>query len=137
MSSVHRDVALFFSGRCDILIGGSASISSRGDSSEYSAVGYAMGFFPDPTRLSPLHYDVGITSQGLGHTCGTRDTHDPPNLSDTCNEPFSTPQRRPFMSHCALTWSGRNANRDLHFHTGVAEGMRSEIDEAEVWRQAC
>jgi DNA-binding beta-propeller fold protein YncE len=93
-------------------------------------VGYAMGFFPDPSRLSPYEYDISVTAHELGHNSGTGHTHDSPNFIDTCDDPATTPQRGTIMSYCAQTWSGGNSNRDLYFHSRIQQNMDAHIGGA-------
>ena len=72
MGHVHRDVAQLFSGRRNYPFGGQATgIGNLCTNSAYSVVGYAMGFFPDPTRPDPYHYDIFVTAHEIGHNAGT------------------------------------------------------------------
>ncbi len=127
MGSVQRDVAQLLSGRRDYPFGGQAYLSELCTSSAYSVVGYAMGFFPDPSMPSPYSYDISVTSHEIGHNCGTGHTHDSPNNIDTCDDPGTTPQRGTIMSYCGQTWSGGNANRDLYFHSTIQSNMDDYI----------
>ena len=51
MGAVHRDLAQLLSGRRDYLFGGQAYLTSLCGGNAYSVVGYAAGFFPDPTMI--------------------------------------------------------------------------------------
>jgi len=130
MGAVQRDVAQLFSGRRDYPFGGQAYLSAFCGSNAYSVVGYAMGFFPDPSRPSPYHYDISVTAHEIGHNAGTGHTHDSPNFIDTCNDPQTTAQRGTIMSYCSQTWSGGNANRDLYFHSSIQQNMDAFIATA-------
>ena len=132
MGAVQRDVAQLLSGRRDYPFGGQAYLSSMCGGSGYGVVGYAQGAFPDPTKPSPLHYDISVTAHELGHNAGTGHSHDAPNFVDTCDDPLTTPQRGTIMSYCGQTWSGGNANRDLYFHSVI----QSNID-AHLGASAC
>jgi DNA-binding beta-propeller fold protein YncE len=123
MGHVARDVAQLFSGRRDYPFGGQAYLSSLCNSNAYSVVGYALGFFPDPSTGSPYNYDIAVTGHEIGHNCGTGHTHDIPNLIDTCDDPQTTAQRGTIMSYCGQTWSGGNGNRDLYFHSTIQGNM--------------
>ncbi len=127
MTGVQRDAAQLFSGRRDYPFGGQAYLGSLCSFSAYSVVGYAMGFFPDPSRPSPYCYDVEVTAHELAHNSGAAHTHDSPNLIDTCDDPTTTPQRGTIMSYCTQTWSGGNANGDLYFHSLIQQNMEAHI----------
>ncbi|MDX1388245.1 MAG: M12 family metallo-peptidase, partial [Acidobacteriota bacterium] len=127
MGSVDRDVAQLLSGRRDYPFGGQAYLAELCSSSAYSVVGYAMGFFPDPSMPSPYHYDISVTAHEIGHNAGTGHTHDSANDIDTCDDPGTTPQRGTIMSYCGQTWSGGNANRDLYFHSIIQANMDAYI----------
>ncbi len=128
MAAVQRDAAQLLSGRRDYPFGGQAYLSALCGGLAYSVVGYAMGFFPDPSMPSPYHYDIGVTAHELGHNCGTGHTHD---LGiDSCDDPATTPQRGTIMSYCGQTWSGGNANTDHYFHSGVLANMNAHLGGA-------
>jgi hypothetical protein len=127
MGSVQRDAAQLLSGRRDYPFGGQAYLSVLCTTSAYSVVGYALGFFPDPARPSPYHYDIEVTAHELGHNSGTGHTHDSPNLVDSCDDPLTTPQRGTIMSYCSQTWSGGNSNQDLYFHTRIRQNIASHV----------
>ncbi len=115
MGDVERDVAQLLSGRRNYPFGGQAAGSVLcNTTSAYSVVGYALGFFPDPSQPSPYHYDIHVTAHELGHTAGTGHTHS--QGIDSCNDPLSTPQRGTIMSYCSQTFTGLNANTDLYLH---------------------
>ncbi|MCZ6817031.1 MAG: M12 family metallo-peptidase, partial [Planctomycetota bacterium] len=128
MDFVERGAAQLLSGRRDYPFGGQAYLSQLCTSSAYSVVGYAMGFFPDPTQPSPYTYDITVTAHELAHNFGTGHTHASPNFIDTCQDPQTTPQRGTIMSYCGQTWSGGNANRDSRFHTTIVQNMASYIE---------
>ena len=79
-------------------------------SNGYGVVGYAAGFFPDPSTPSPFSYDISVTAHELGHNAGTGHTHDAANNIDTCDDPLTTAQRGTIMSYCSQTVSGGGAN---------------------------
>lgn len=128
MDAVSRDIAQLFSGRRDYPFGGQAFLSALCSSNGYSVVGYAAGFFPDPSMPSPFNYDIAVAAHEIAHNAGTAHTHDPPNNIDTCNDPGTTPQRGTIMSYCGQTWSGQNSNRDLYFHTTIVQNMKDHIN---------
>ncbi len=126
MGAVHRDVAQLFSGRRDFPFGGQASLSQLCDLSfGYSVVGYAVGFFPDPSKPSPYHRDLFITAHELGHNAGTGHTHS--QGIDTCNDPLTTPQRGTIMAYCSQTFTGLNANWDLYFHRLIQQNIDAHV----------
>ena len=125
MSGVERDVAQLLSGRRDYPFGGQAYLSALCGGAGYSVVGYALGFFPDPSEPSPYNYDIAVTAHEIGHNAGTGHTHD--NGIDTCDDPVEEAQRGTIMSYCGQTWSGGNANRDGRFHTTIQTNMRNHI----------
>jgi len=125
MGAVHRDTAQLFSGRSDYPFGGQAYVSALCGDFAYGVVGYAMGFFPDPTKPSPYNYDVEVTAHELGHTSGTFHTHD--YAIDSCQDPNTTPQRGTIMSYCSQTWSGGNANTDNYFHAIVQANIDAHV----------
>jgi len=125
-TGIVRDTAQLFSGRRDYPFGGQAFLSSLcNPSTGYGVVGYATGFFPDPTKPSPYGYDVQVTAHELGHNCGTSHTHD--YGIDTCNLANTAPRRGSIMSYCGQTWSGMTANTDNYFHTFVRTQMFAHI----------
>ena len=130
MGGVSRDVAQLLSGRRDYPFGGQAYLSSLCGLNAYGVVGYAQGAFPDPTIPSPYNYDISVTAHELGHNAGTGHTHDSPNFVDTCDDPFTTPQRGTIMAYCGQTWSGGNSNRDLYFHSRIQQNLDSHIGGA-------
>ena len=126
MGSVHRDIAQMLSGRRNYPFGGQASLSVLcSGSSGYSVVGYAVGFFPDPSQPSPYHHDLTVTAHELGHTAGTGHTHS--NGIDDCDDPTSTPQRGTIMAYCGQTFTGLNANRDPYFHRVIRQNINSHV----------
>ncbi len=126
MGAVHRDVAQLFSGRRNFPFGGQASLSVLCDQSfGYSVVGYAVGFFPDPSKPSPYHRDLFITAHELGHNAGTGHTHS--QGIDSCNDPLTTPQRGTVMAYCSQTFSGLNANWDLYFHRLIRQNIDAHV----------
>ncbi len=127
MGHVQRDTAQLFSARRDYPFGGQAFLNSMCSDFHYGVVGYVLGVFPDPTKPSPLTYDVAVTAHELGHSSGTGHTHSSPNFLDTCDDPNTTPRRGSIMSYCGQTWSGQNANRDLYFHTRIVQNMRAHL----------
>ncbi len=130
MDHVHRDLAQLLSGRRDYPFGGQAWVSALCDTFGFSVAGYAIGRFPDPTKPSPLHYDVAVTAHEIGHNAGTGHTHDFANQVDTCNEvvaPESKPQRGTIMSYCGQSWSGQNGNRDLYFHSVIQANIEGYV----------
>ena len=131
MGFVQRDAAQFFSGRRDFPFGGQAFLSQLCNFA-YGVVGYAVGFFPDPSRPSPFNWDVSVTAHEIGHNAGTGHTHDDsnlaPNFIDTCDDPNSTPQRGTIMSYCGQTWSGMNANTDNYFHTRIQVFIENHVN---------
>jgi len=76
MGGVARDNAQFFSGRRDFPYGGAAYLSSICASFGYGVAGYALGFFPDPSKPSPYSWDIDVTAHEFGHSCGAHHTHD-------------------------------------------------------------
>ncbi|MCH7720672.1 MAG: hypothetical protein IH988_06735, partial [Planctomycetes bacterium] len=126
MDDVHRDIAQLFSGRRDYPFGGQAYLSALCGDFGYSVVGYAAGFFPDPTRPSPYNYDIRVTAHEVGHNCGTLHTHDFSKL-DSCDDPDSEAQRGTIMSYCSQTWSGGNSNTDNYFHSAIQSYMDDHI----------
>ncbi len=128
-TGILRDTAQLFSGRRDYAFGGVAYLNSLCDPSiGFGAVGYATGFFPDPTKPSPYGYDVPVTAHELGHSCGTLHTH---NYGiDSCDVGTTTPQRGSIMSYCGQTWSGMTANTDNYFHTFVRTQMTAFINSS-------
>ncbi|MBN4058877.1 hypothetical protein JYU10_00240 [bacterium AH-315-J04] len=128
-SGILRDSAQLLSGRRDYAFGGQAYVSSLCNSSfGYGIVGYATGFFPDPTKPSPYGYDVQVTAHELGHSCGTSHTH---NYGiDSCDLANTVPQRGSIMSYCGQTWSGMTANTDNYFHTFVRTQMNAHINSS-------
>jgi len=124
MGKVQRDAAQLFSGRRNYPFGGQAYVNAL-CSFAYSVVGYAVGFFPDPSRPSPFNFDVPVTAHELGHNSGTLHTHD--YGLDTCHDPSTTPRRGPIMSYCGQTWSGMSANTDNYFHTVVRQHINSHV----------
>ncbi len=125
MGGVARDNAQFFSGRRNFAFGGIAYLASLCSTFGYGAVGYAQGFFPDPSRPSPYAWDIGVSAHELGHSCNARHTHD--HGLDTCDNPNTTPRRGSIMSYCSQTWSGMNSNDDEFFHTRNRVDMRNHI----------
>ncbi len=125
MGAVSRDAAQLLSGRRDYPFGGQAFLGSLCGSNAYSVVGYALGFFPEPSLPSPYTYDVLVTAHELGHNSGTGHTHG--NGIDSCDDPETTPQRGTIMSYCGQTWSGGNANHDNYLHTAIEPIMESHI----------
>jgi hypothetical protein len=125
MGAVQRDAAQLFSGRRNYPFGGQAFLSQLCEFA-YGIVGYAVGFFPDPSKPSPFNYDVPVTAHELGHNSGTLHTHD--YDLDTCDDASTTPRRGPIMSYCGQTWSGMNANSDNYFHTFPRQEMRAHIN---------
>lgn len=126
MGAVDRDVAQLLSGRRDYPFGGQASLSTLCNSSfGYSVVGYALGFFPDPSQPSPYHYDIHVTAHELGHTAGTGHTHS--SGIDDCDNPLSTPQRGTIMSYCSQTYTGQNANTDLYLHRLIQQNIDAHV----------
>jgi len=130
MGAVQRDVAQLLSGRRDYPFGGQAFLGGFCNGNGYSVVGYALGFFPDPTFPSPYHYDISVTAHELGHNANAPHTHAAAQQIDTCNDPSTTAQRGTIMSYCGQTWSGGNANRDLYFHTAIRQIMDQFITSA-------
>ncbi len=130
MDHVRRDAAQLLSGRRDYPFGGQAWLSSTCGFLAYSVVGYAMGFFPDPSVPSSYRYDIVITAHELGHTAGTAHTHDTPNNVDTCNNVNTPRQRGTIMSYCGETGSGMNANLDLYFHSRLRRNITAHLDDA-------
>ncbi len=128
-TAVQRDVAQLFSGRRDYAFGGVAYTNSLCNANwGYGVVGYATGFFPDPTKPSPYGYDIPVTAHELGHSCGTLHTHD--YGIDTCNVANAVPQRGSIMSYCGQTWSGMTANTDNYFHSFVRAQMVAFINSS-------
>ena len=125
--AIARDAAQFFSGRRDFPFGGQAFLSQLCNFA-YGVVGYAVGFFPDPSRPSPFNWDVSVTAHELGHNAGTGHTHGGANPIDTCDNPNTTPQRGTIMSYCGQTWSGMNANTDNYFHTQIQANIDAHVD---------
>ncbi len=130
MGFVQRDLAQLVSGRRDYPFGGQAYLNGACASTGYSVVGYAMGFFPDPARPSPYHYDIGVTAHEIGHNVGTGHTHESPNNIDDCADVTSNPQRGTIMSYCSQLWSGGNANWDLYFHSRIQQNIDAFIASA-------
>lgn len=128
MQHVDRDVAQLFSGRRDYPFGGQAYLDAMCGNNGYSVVGYAMGFFPDPSFPSIFHYDIAVTAHELGHNVGTGHTQDQNPPIDQCHDPSTVAQRGTIMSYCAQTWSGNNANRDLYFHSGVIPNITDHVN---------
>ncbi|RME38779.1 MAG: hypothetical protein D6788_06770 [Planctomycetota bacterium] len=124
MGAVQRDAAQFFSGRRDFPFGGQAFLQQL-CAFGYGVVGYAAGFFPDPSKPSPYNWDVSVTAHELGHTCNAPHTH---GIGlDTCDNPNTTPRRGSIMAYCGQTWSGMNANMDNYFHRQIQSLMESHI----------
>ena len=127
MGHVQRDAAQLLSGRRDYPFGGQAWVGSLCGFLGYSVVGYALGFFPDPSAPSSYHYDINITAHELGHSAGTHHTHDFPNNVDSCNIVSIPRQRGTIMSYCGETGSGMNANLDLYFHTRIRDNITAHL----------
>ncbi len=126
MGDVERDVAQLLSGRRNYPFGGQASGSVLcSPAFGYSVVGYALGFFPDPSQPSPYHYDIHVTAHELGHTAGTGHTHS--QGIDACNDPLATPQRGTIMSYCSQTYTGQNANTDLYLHRLIQQNIDAHV----------
>ncbi len=126
MGSVHRDIVQLLSGRRNYPFGGQASVSRLCSTSfGYSVVGYALGFFPDPSMPSPYHYDIHVTAHELGHSAGTGHTHS--QGIDTCHDPLTPAQRGPLMSYCSQTFTGQNANTDLYFHRLIQQNIDAHV----------
>ncbi|HET6278698.1 MAG TPA: M12 family metallo-peptidase, partial [Candidatus Polarisedimenticolia bacterium] len=137
MSHVQRDAAQLLSGRRDYPFGGQAWVGSLCGFLGYSVVGYAMGFFPDPSAPSSYHYDITITAHELGHSAGTHHTHDFPNNVDSCNNVSTPRQRGTIMSYCGETGSGMNANIDLYFHTRIRDNIAAHLAGATCVADDC
>ena len=136
MGAVHRDVAQYFSGRRDFPYGGAAFLSALCGGGGYSVVGYALGFFDDPSRPGIHQYDIHVTAHELGHNFGAFHTHD--YGLDNCQDLFGGPARRgSIMSYCSQTRSGGNANTDLRFHTRVQDAMRAHVFAAACIAEDC
>ncbi len=135
-TAILRDTAQLFSGRRDYPFGGQAYLSALCNPSfGFGVVGYATGFFPDPTKPSPYGYDVQVTAHELGHNCGTSHTH---NYGiDSCDLANTVPQRGSIMSYCGQTWSGMTANTDNYFHTFVRTQMNAHINSSSCIATDC
>lgn len=126
MGAVQRDTAQLFSGRRNYPFGGQAFLSQLCGTFGYGIVGYAVGFFPDPTKPDPFNWDVSVSAHELGHSSGATHTHDDVDL-DSCDLGNTTPQRGSIMSYCGQTWSGMNANTDNYFHRVIQVQMDDHI----------
>ncbi|MCP3905578.1 MAG: hypothetical protein GY715_18280, partial [Planctomycetes bacterium] len=122
MTTVPRDAAQLLSGRRNLAWGGIAFVDAICTSSAYSVVGYVRGFFPDPSGPDPWHSDIIVTAHELGHTLGSRHTHD--YGLDDCDDDDGPAVRGTIMSYCSQTRSGGNANMDLRFHRSVQQAIR-------------
>lgn len=127
MGAVQRDAAQLLSGRRNYPFGGQAFISQLCNFA-YGVVGYAMGFFPDPTKPDPFNYDVSVTAHELGHNFGAQHTH--AHGIDSCDTAAGNPQRGTIMAYCGQTWSGMNANMDNWFHTIIRNEMIVHINSS-------
>ena len=125
MTSVHRDVAQFLSGRRDLPYGGIAYLSALCGGAGYSVAGYTLGFYSDPNEPGVNQYDIFVTAHEIGHNSGTSHTH--AYGVDNCDDLQGPAQRGTIMSYCSQTISGGNANTDLRFHATVQQFMRNHI----------
>jgi hypothetical protein len=124
---ISRDAAQLLSGRRDYPFGGQAYLSQLCNLG-FSVVGYASGFFPDPTQPSPYNFDVHVTAHELAHNAGTGHTHD--YGIDTCHLANTAPQRGPIMSYCGQTWSGMGGNTDNYFHAVVRGHITNHVNNS-------
>ncbi|MGD2108515.1 MAG: M12 family metallo-peptidase, partial [Phycisphaerae bacterium] len=130
MGGVQRDAAQLFSGRRNYPFGGQAFVAQLCNFA-YGVVGYAVGFFPDPSKPHPFNYDVSVTAHELGHNFAAPHTHSKNPAIDDCGNIAGDPQRGTIMSYCSQTWSGMNANMENYFHTRIRdEDMIPHINDS-------
>lgn len=119
MGGVQRDLAQLFSGRRDLPWGGIAWIGGLCNSYGYSACGYALGFFTDPSASAIGNRDITVSAHELGHNVAAYHTHS--YGLDTCDDEFSMPRRGTIMSYCGQVFTGGEKNSDPRFHTVVQD----------------
>lgn len=128
MGAVQRDLAQFFSGRRDLPWGGIAWVGGLCNDYGYSACGYALGFFADPSGPAIGNRDITVSAHELGHNMAAYHTH---NYGlDTCDDEYSMPRRGTIMSYCGQVFTGGEKNSDPRFHTVVQDVIEDYLAQS-------
>ncbi|MBX3365170.1 MAG: zinc-dependent metalloprotease [Phycisphaeraceae bacterium] len=115
MTSVHRDLAHFLSGRN--LGGGVAWLSAICTNFGYGLSANLNGFFPYPIQNNhPQNWDLMVVAHEMGHNFGAPHTHDKnPPIDGCASGDCSVTPNGTIMSYCHLC-SGGMSNLRMEFH---------------------